>query len=266
MTPVLNDTQYVLRTDKEGVATLTLNRPKQYNALSLAMLNAVLAHLEAIEKDATIQVVIIGAAGKAFCPGHDLKEMRANRDKDFGDRLFAKCSEMMLKIRQLKQPVIAKIQGIATAAGCQLVATCDLAIAADHARFATSGINYGLFCSTPAVALSRSMQSKKALEMLLTGEFISAETAKAEGLINRVVPAADLDEATWKFAKTIADKAQDALKIGKEMFYEQLDMDIVAAYQYASDKIVCNFLEEDAKEGLDAFAEKRQPNWKKNRT
>lgn len=255
------DTQYVLRKDTDGVAELTLNRPHQYNALSMEMLAALLAQLSAIEKDQNIKVVILGAAGKAFCPGHDLKEIRNNRNRAFGDTLFAKCTEMMLKIRSLRQPVIAKVQGVATAAGCQLVATCDLAIAANHARFATSGINYGIYCSTPAVPLSRSIHPKKALEMLLTGEFLSAQEAKEEGLINKAVPAEELDEAVWKMASTIAQKAPDALRIGKEMFYEQLSMDLEAAYTYASDKIVCNILEPDAKEGLDAFAEKRKPNF-----
>ena len=255
------DTQYVLRKDTDGVAELTLNRPHQYNALSMEMLAALLALLSAIEKDQNIKVVILGAAGKAFCPGHDLKEIRNNRNRAFGDTLFAKCTEMMLKIRSLRQPVIAKVQGVATAAGCQLVATCDLAIAANHARFATSGINYGIYCSTPAVPLSRSIHPKKALEMLLTGEFLSAQEAKEEGLINKAVPAEELDEAVWKMASTIAQKAPDALRIGKEMFYEQLSMDLEAAYTYASDKIVCNILEPDAKEGLDAFAEKRKPNF-----
>ena len=252
-------TQFVLRKDTNGIAEITLNRPKQYNALSMPMLTAIIDTLAAIEKDESIKVVILSAAGKAFCPGHDLKEIRAHRNRSFGDALFGKCTEMMLKIRNLRQPVIAKVQGVATAAGCQLVATCDLAIAAEHAKFATSGINYGIYCSTPAVPLSRALQPKKALEMLLTGEFIGSEKAEREGLINKVVPADELDSAVWQMAQTIAQKAPDALKIGKSMFYEQLSMDIEAAYAYASDKIVCNILEPDAKEGLDAFAEKRKP-------
>ena len=260
-TSTLSNTKMVLRNDLDGIAELTLNRPHQYNALSMEMLTAILAELTAIEKDDTIKVVILSAAGKAFCPGHDLKEIRAHRNKDFGDALFAKCTEMMLKIRSLGQPVIAKVQGVATAAGCQLVATCDLAIAANHARFATSGINYGIFCSTPAVPISRIMHPKKALEMLLTGEFLSAQEAQQEGLINKAVPAEELAETVWKMARTIAQKAPDALKIGKTMFYEQLNMDLESAYQYASHKIVCNILEQDAKEGLDAFAEKRKPNF-----
>lgn len=263
MSDTLTATDFVLRKDTEGIAELTLNRPKQYNALSMEMLEAILVQLNSIEKDEKIKVVILGAAGKAFCPGHDLKEIRNNRNRAFADTLFAKCTEMMLKIRSLQQPVIAKVQGVATAAGCQLVATCDLVIAADHARFATSGINYGIYCATPAVPLSRTIHPKKALEMLITGEFLSAQEAKAEGLINKAVPAEALDEAVWKMASTIAQKAPDALRIGKSMFYEQLSMDIEAAYTYASDKIVCNILEPDAKEGLDAFAEKRKPNFNK---
>jgi len=262
-TSTLSDTQFVLRKDTDGIAELTLNRPKQYNALSMAMLEAILVQLNAIEKEETIKVVILGAAGKAFCPGHDLKEIRNNRNRTFGDKLFAKCTEMMLKIRSLRQPVIAKVQGVATAAGCQLVATCDLAIAADHARFATSGINYGIYCSTPAVPLSRSIHPKKALEMLLTGDFLSAQEAKEEGLVNRIVPMNQLEASVWEMASKIAQKAPDALRIGKSMFYEQLNMDLASAYVYASNKIVCNILEPDAKEGLDAFAEKRKPNFKK---
>lgn len=263
MSNTTTDTPFVLRKDTDGIAELTLNRPTKFNALSMEMLEAILAELKSIANNQHIKVVILGAAGKAFCPGHDLKEMRNQRTKDFGDRLFAKCSEMMLAIRDLDQPVIAKVQGVATAAGCQLVATCDLAIAVEHARFATSGINYGLFCATPAVPLSRSIHPKKALEMLLTGEFLSAEDALREGLLNKVVPAEDLDAATWKMASTIAKKAPAALQIGKKMFYQQLGMDETSAYSYASDCIVSNMLSEDGKEGLDAFAEKRKPNWTK---
>jgi len=254
---------FVLRKDTDGISELTLNRPRQYNALSMAMLDALLEELIEIEKSETIKVVIIGAAGKAFCPGHDLKEIRNQRNKVFVDGLFAKCTQMMLKIRSLKQIVIAKVQGIATAAGCQLVATCDLAIAAEQAKFATSGVNYGIYCSTPAVPLSRNIHPKKALEMLITGAFLSAKEAKEEGLVNKVVTAEALDGAVLKMASTIAQKGQDALTIGKQMFYEQLNMDIEAAYTYASDKIACSILGPDGEEGLNAFAEKRKPNWNK---
>lgn len=263
MTEIASSTDFVLRTDTHNIAELTLNRPHQYNALSMSMLDALLGHLNDIEKDTTINVIIIGAAGKAFCPGHDLKEIRNNRNKTFGDALFAKCTKLMLKIRSLNQLVIAKVQGVATAAGCQLVATCDLAIAAEHARFATSGINYGIYCSTPAVPLSRSIHPKKALEMLITGEFLSAKEAKEEGLVNKVVPAEELADAVLKMATTIAKKGPEALEIGKSMFYEQLNMDLEAAYAYASDKIVCSILSQDGEEGLNAFAEKRKPTWKK---
>ena len=254
---------FVLRTDTDGISELTLNRPQQYNALSMEMLTALVKELEEIEQREDIKVIIIGAAGKAFCPGHDLKEIRNNRNKQFGDALFAKCTEVMLKIRSLRQIVIAKIQGVATAAGCQLVATCDLAIAAEGAKFATSGINFGIFCSTPAVALSRNIHPKKALEMLMTGAFLSAKEAKEEGLINKVVATEELTEAVWNMAKTIAQKGPDAQYIGKEMFYQQLAMDLESAYAYASDKIVCSILSADGEEGLNAFSEKRKPNWKK---
>lgn len=254
---------FVLRKDTGDISELTLNRPQQYNALSMAMLEAILGQLKEIEKDENIKVVIISAAGKAFCPGHDLKEIRNQRNRIFVEALFAKCTEMMLTIRRLKQIVIAKVQGVATAAGCQLVATCDLAIAAKKARFATSGINYGIYCATPAVPLSRNISPKKALEMLMTGEFLSAKEAKEEGLVNKVVAGEDLDEAVLKMATTISQKGQDALTIGKSMFYEQLNMNLSAAYAYASDKITCSILSSDGEEGLNAFAEKRKPNWNK---
>ena len=255
--------EFVLRTDTDGISELTLNRPNQYNALSMEMLEALLKELKDIGEIEDIKVIILGAAGKAFCPGHDLKEIRNNRNQKFGDALFAKCTEVMLTIRNLRQIVIAKIQGVATAAGCQLVATCDLAIAAERAKFATSGINFGIFCSTPAVALSRNVHPKKALEMLMTGEFLSAQEAKEEGLINKVVPAEELTEAVLKMAETIAQKGSDAQNIGKEMFYQQLAMDLETAYAYASDKIVCSILSADGEEGLNAFSEKRKPNWRK---
>lgn len=263
MSEISSTTAYVLRKDTDNISELTLNRPHQYNALSMNMLESLLHHLKDIEKEGKSKVIIIGAAGKAFCPGHDLKEIRNNRSKAFGDSLFAKCTEVMLAIRQINQFVIAKVQGVATAAGCQLVATCDLAIAADPARFATSGVNYGIFCSTPAVPLSRNIHPKKALELLITGEFLSAQEAKEEGLINKVVPLEELEEATWKMATTIAKKGPDAHAIGKQMFYQQLSMEEAAAYAYASDKIVGSILSPDGEEGLNAFVEKRKPNWTK---
>ena len=253
----------ILRTDNGAITILTLNRPAQYNALSLEVLENMLSHLKEIAASETIKVVVIAANGKAFCPGHDLKEMKANRTKEFGDKLFGKCSEMMIAIRKLPQPVIAMVQGIATAAGCQLVATCDLAVAVERAKFGVSGINMGLFCSTPSVALSRNILPKQAMEMLLTGEFITAERAKELGLINRVVLTEDLEAETMKLAQVIASKAPAAIRIGKDMFYNQLGMNLEDAYAYASERIVCNMLEDDVLEGLTAFTEKRKPVWGK---
>ncbi|MFK7803450.1 MAG: enoyl-CoA hydratase [Anaerolineae bacterium] len=251
----------LLRQTKDGVATLTLNRPQKFNPLSEEMLDALQAELDDIGQDQSIRVVVIGAEGKAFSAGHDLKEMRATPTKAFYDHLFAKCSRMMLTINQLPQPVIARVQGIATAAGCQLVANCDLAIAAESARFATSGIRYGLFCSTPAVPVSRNIGRKKAMEMLLTGEFIDAQSAVAEGLINHAVPTDELDQAIQKLVDSIVSKSAVAIRIGKEMFYKQHEMGLADAYDYASEMMACNMLADDAAEGFDAFLEKRTPVW-----
>ena len=204
---------------------------------------------------------MIQAEGKAFSAGHDLKEMRSNPTKAFYDHLFAKCSKMMLTINRLPQPVIARVQGIATAAGCQLVANCDLAVAADTAKFATSGIRYGLFCSTPAVPVSRNVGRKKALEMLLTGEFIDAQSAVAEGLLNSAVPMDQLDDAVQKLVDGIKSKSAVAIRIGKEMFYKQHEMGLADAYDYAAEMMACNMMAADAAEGFDAFLEKRQPTW-----
>ena len=252
----------LLRDDRDGVVTLTLNRPAQYNALSAAMLDALQAELDAIDADPALRVVIIAANGKAFCPGHDLKEMRSSEDPAFHQALFDKCSRMMLTIHRLRQPVIAQVHGIATAAGCQLAANCDLAVAAEDARFAVSGINFGLFCSTPAVPLSRNMQRKQAMRMLLTGDFIDAETALRYGLVNEVVPAAELADATRALAQKIVAKSGHAIALGKDMFYRQLQMDLADAYAYASERMACNMDSHDAREGLDAFIEKRKPIWK----
>ncbi len=265
MSSTPTQTASILREDQGSICRLTLNRPDQYNALSLEVLESMIALLEDIAKDDSIRVLVIAASGKAFCPGHDLKEMRGDRTQDFGDKLFGRCSDMMLAIRNLPQPVIAQVQGIATAAGCQLVATCDLAVAADHVKFGVSGINMGLFCSTPSVALSRNVLPKQALEMLLTGEFVTAERARELGLINRVVAADKLREETDALATLIASKAPDAVRIGKEMFYKQLGMELEEAYDYASERIVCNMLTDDVEEGLDAFAEKRKPEWGKKK-
>jgi len=252
----------LLRDDRDGITTLTLNRPAQYNALSGEMLDALQATLDGIDSDDSVRVVIIAANGKAFCPGHDLKEMRSSEDRDFHQALFDKCAKMMLTINRLRQPVIARVHGIATAAGCQLVANCDLAVAAEEARFAVSGINVGLFCSTPAVPLSRNMHRKQAMQMLLTGDFIDAVTALRFGLVNEVVPAAGLEAATEALAQKIVAKSAHAIALGKHMFYRQLPMDLADAYAYAAERMACNMDSEDAREGIDAFIEKRKPEWK----
>jgi enoyl-CoA hydratase/carnithine racemase len=252
----------VLRQDEAGVATLTLNRPKQYNALSQAMLGALQATLDAVAADKTVRVVVIAGAGPAFCAGHDLREMRAHTDPAFHQALFDQCGRVMLTINRLPQPVIARVHGIATAAGCQLVAACDLAVASDNARFATSGINVGLFCATPGVALSRNLGRKQALELLLTGDFIDAPTALRQGLINRVTPLDQLDATVWQLADSICSKSPLAIAMGKELFYRQLEMGLEEAYACASQAMACNMNSEDAREGIDAFIAKRKPEWK----
>lgn len=251
----------LLRADADGVATLTLNRPQQYNALSEELLKAVIATLEAIEQDRSVRVVVMAANGPAFCAGHDLKQMRANPDQDYYRTLFALCSRMMLTLTRIPQPVIARVHGIATAAGCQLVAQCDLAVAVESARFAVSGINFGLFCSTPSVALSRNVLRKQSMEMLLTGDFIDARTAQDYGLVNRVVSADRLDGEVKQLARRILDKSAVAVATGKRMFYKQLEMGMEAAYQYAAETMACNMMASDAGEGIDAFMQKRKPDW-----
>jgi enoyl-CoA hydratase/carnithine racemase len=258
----IQDEPYVLRVDRDGLATLTLNRPQQFNALSQAMIAALQTHLDAIALDSAVRVVVIAGAGKAFCAGHDLKEMRAHHEKAFMQGLFKQCGQMMMSITRMPQPVIARIHGIATAAGCQLVSMCDLAVAADVARFATSGINVGLFCATPAVGLSRNLGRKQALEMLLTGDFIDASTALQQGLINRVVSSDALDSEVNTLAQSIMAKSSVAIGMGKQMFYKQLEMGLDAAYQYASEVMACNMMTEDAAEGIDAFIGKRKAEWK----
>lgn len=253
----------VLRHDRaDGLTTLTLNRPGQFNSLSKDMLTAVKAELDAIAGNDAVRVVVIAGAGKAFCAGHDLKEMRANHSKAFMQALFKQCGELMLTITQMPQPVIARVHGIATAAGCQLVSMCDLAVAADVARFAVSGINVGLFCSTPAVGLARNLGRKAALEMLLTGEFIDAMEARAKGLVNRVVPADALDAEIERLAQSIIAKSAVAVRIGKGMFYQQLEMGLTEAYAYAGEVMACNMMSEDAGEGIDAFMQKRKAIYK----
>ena len=247
--------------DARGVITLTLNRAQAFNALSEDMLAALQAALERVAADDGARVVVIAAEGKAFCAGHDLKEMRAEPSLDYYQRLFAQCSRFMLALQQLPVPVIAQVQGIATAAGCQLVAMCDLAVAAREARFAVSGVNLGLFCSTPSVALSRNLGRKAAFEMLVTGAFISADEAKAQGLINRVVDAADLQTETAKLVDSILAKPRVAIAAGKGLFYRQIETGIGAAYEDAARTMACNMMDPSALEGVQAFIDKRPPNW-----
>jgi len=253
----------VLRSDRaDGLTTLTLNRPGQFNSLSKDMLTAIKGELDAIAASEDVRVVVIAGAGKAFCAGHDLKEMRTNHDKGFMQALFRQCGDLMLTLTRMPQPVIARVHGIATAAGCQLVSMCDLAIAADVARFAVSGINVGLFCSTPAVGLARNLGRKAALEMLLTGDFIDAMEAKSKGLVNRVVPADALDAEVERLVQSILAKSAVAVRIGKGMFYKQLELGLSDAYDYASEVMACNMMSDDAGEGIDAFMQKRPPQYK----
>src|SRR5437762_8365697 len=251
------------RQDERGVVTLTLNRPHAFNALTETILAALQCEFEAIAGDESARVVVLAAEGKAFCAGHDLKEMRAKPSLQYYERLFAQCSEMMLAIQRLPVPVIARVHGIATAAGCQLVAMCDLAVASSSARFAVSGVNVGLFCSTPGVALSRNGLRKQAFEMLVTGEFMNADEAKTRGLINRVVEPDQLDAELEKLIGAIISKPRIAIAIGKEFFYRQAELDIAAAYEAATQTMACNMMDEAALEGVQAFIEKRPPRWKK---
>jgi enoyl-CoA hydratase/carnithine racemase len=249
--------------DARGVVTLTLNRPHAFNALSEEMLAALQRELDAIAQDESVRVVVLAAEGKAFCAGHDLKEMRAAPSLDYYERLFAQCSDMMLTIQRLPVPVIARVQGIATAAGCQLVAMCDLAVASSTAKFAVSGVNLGLFCSAPGVALSRNILRKAAFEMLVTGEFISAQEAKQRGLVNRVAEPELLDAELEKLVATIVAKPRIAVAMGKEFFYKHAELGIAAAYEAGSQTMACNMMDEAALEGVQAFIEKRPPRWSK---
>jgi enoyl-CoA hydratase/carnithine racemase len=253
----------VLReSDSRGVVRLTLNRPQAFNALSEGMLDALQAALDAVAGDDTVRAVVIAGAGKAFCAGHDLKEMRAAPSLGYYQRLFAQCGRMMLAIQQLPVPVIARVHGIATAAGCQLVAMCDLAVAARDARFAVSGVSFGLFCSTPSVALSRNLARKAAFEMLVTGAFIGAEEAQAKGLVNRVADPERLDAEVEALLAQIVAKPRVALAMGKQLFYRQLEEGIEAAYADAEATMACNMMEPSALEGVQAFIDKRPPDWK----
>jgi enoyl-CoA hydratase/carnithine racemase len=254
------DQQLVQReTDARGLVTLTLNRPQAFNALSEAMLAALQTELDALASDDSVRVVVLGATGKAFCAGHDLKEMRAAPSLGYYQRLFAQCTRMMLTVQRLPVPVIAKVQGIATAAGCQLVAMCDIAVASRDAKFAVSGINVGLFCSTPGVALSRNLARKAAFEMLVTGDFIDADAALAKGLVNRVADAEGLDAAVEQLVASIVAKPRVALAMGKALFYRQLETGIAAAYEDAGNTMACNMMDASALDGVSAFIDKRKP-------
>lgn len=245
-----------------GIVRLTLNRPRAYNSLSVGLMTALQAELDAIKaaRD-SVKVVILAANGPGFCAGHDLKEVRANPGRQQYEALFRQCSMLMQSVVALPQPVIAQVHGVASAAGCQLVASCDLAVAADTARFATPGVNIGLFCSTPMVALSRNVSRKHAMEMLLTGDLLPAARAAEIGLVNRVVPEAGLADAALALAQQIAAKSPLTVKIGKEAFYRQIEMPLAQAYDYASRVMTENMLARDAEEGIDAFIEKRDPKW-----
>jgi enoyl-CoA hydratase/carnithine racemase len=255
------DSALLQRSDEGPVAILTLNRPRQFNALSGALLESLQAALDGLARDGRVRAVILTGAGPAFCAGHDLKEMRALPSQAEVEALFARCSAVMRSLVALPQPVIAAVNGLATAAGCQLVAQADLAVASQDARFAVSGINLGLFCSTPAVALSRNLGRKRAAEMLFTGDFIDAETALDWGLVNRVVPADRVREGALDLANKLVAKPRDSLAMGKALFYRQLEAGLAAAYDDASRTIACNFATPSAKEGVAAFLEKRPPDW-----
>jgi enoyl-CoA hydratase/carnithine racemase len=244
-----------------GVVTLTLNRPQAFNALSEHMMSALQRELDELSGDTSLRVVVLAAEGRAFCAGHDLKEMRARPSLDYYRRLFAQCSRLMLSVTRLPVPVVARVQGVATAAGCQLVAQCDLAVASREARFAVSGVNLGLFCSTPGVALARNVARKQAFEMLVTGDFIDAETARSRGLVNRVVEPEALDAEVARLAAGILAKPRAAIALGKELFYRQLQLGLESAYEAAGETMACNMMDESALEGVQAFIEKRAPRW-----
>ena len=257
-----NSGDLVLRAEREaGIRELTLNRPDAYNSLSSSLMHAFKAELDEAAEDPSVRALIVQGAGRGFCAGHDLKEVRSLNSVEARQTLMAQCCELMTAVVRSPKPVIAKVHGIATAAGCQLVASCDLAVAAEDTRFATPGVNIGLFCHTPMVALGRNVPRKKAMEMLLTGEMLSADDAVAYGLINRAVPADDLDEAALTYARRIASKSAYTLKIGKEAFYRQQEMGLDDAYAYASEVMVENMMAHDAEEGISAFIEKRAPVW-----
>lgn len=257
------DAELLVQTrDARGVVTLTLNDPVRFNALGASMLEALQSALTELATDSGVRVVVLAAQGKAFCAGHNLKDMAAHPQLDYYQDLFAQCSRMMLSIARLPVPVIARVQGMATAAGCQLVAQCDLAVASTQASFATSGIQYGLFCATPSVPLVRNIPFKQAMEMLLTGDFMDAETAQSRGLVNRVVAPEDLDAEVQKLVQAIVQKPATAVRMGKELLYRQRELGLQAAYQLAGEVMACNMMDADAQEGAQAFAQKRVPHWR----
>ncbi|MDH0202047.1 enoyl-CoA hydratase [Comamonas aquatica] len=257
------DAELLVQTrDARGVVTLTLNDPVRFNALGAPMLEALQSALTELATDTGVRVVVLAAQGKAFCAGHNLKDMAAHPQLDYYQDLFAQCSRMMLSIARLPVPVIARVQGMATAAGCQLVAQCDLAVASTHASFATSGIQYGLFCATPSVPLVRNIPFKQAMEMLLTGDFMDAETAQSRGLVNRVVAPEELDAEVEKLVQAIVQKPATAVRMGKELLYRQRELGLQAAYQLAGEVMACNMMDADAQEGAQAFAQKRVPHWR----
>lgn len=258
---MVNDSIVQISQDARGVVRLTLNDPQRFNALSAEMLTALQTALDAVAKDESARVVVLAGEGKAFCAGHNLKDMAANPELSYYQQLFAQCSRVMLSIQKLPVPVIARVHGIATAAGCQLVAQCDLAVASEDARFATSGIQYGLFCSTPSVPLVRNMPIKQAMQMLLTGEFIDANTAMQYGLLNRVVPVDQLDASVEELVAAIVSKPRVAIRMGKELVYRQREMGLEPAYQLAGQTMAVNMMDVDAQEGAQAFAQKRKPVW-----
>ncbi|HSB18649.1 MAG TPA: enoyl-CoA hydratase [Anaeromyxobacteraceae bacterium] len=253
----------VTRRSEAGVVTLTMNRGQRFNALSSEMIAALEAEMDAVARDESARAVVLAGAGRGFCAGHDLKEMRAHHgDKAWQEKLFADCSRVMLKLTRLPQPVIARVHGIATAAGCQLVSMCDLAVAAEEARFALPGVNVGIFCSTPAVGVARNVGRKRAMEMLLTGEMFDARTALSWGLVNRVVQAEKLDAEIARFTDVILARSGYVVATGKRTFYEQIDQPLAGAYDTAGETMACGMLHEDAAEGIDAFLSKRAARWK----
>jgi enoyl-CoA hydratase/carnithine racemase len=253
---------YVLTDTRDHVCTVTMNRGDRFNPLSTSMIAALDETFDAIAADTNVRVVVLTGAGRAFCAGHDLTEMRAHIDHAWQRALFDRCTAMMMKMTQLPQPVIARVQGAAAAAGCQLVSMCDLAVAADHAKFGLSGVNAGIFCTTPSVGVARNVPRKRAMELLLTGDLIDAQTASAWGLVNRVVPVGELDAAVASLAQTIARKSASVVAMGKRAFYAQVEQGMASAYDLAGETMACNMLDPDAAEGIDAFLGKRPPQWR----